>query len=558
MESTLSHKSDGRTITGCGPNKRRIMEVESAQAGPSHAGSPPLLIWLSLPPAGYESQFNTWARCWRQCHGYKEPSIKMQLEISRFVQTVENLSRPVDQAVNDAMTNADALRISLSRARYNLENDITSADPAKFNAAERVFRIYSEAHKSAIAEYKRTYAEYKSAHAEYTSQLNAATERVEQQLIREAELAISEPMVVTERTVNAPAHLTLLEGLPHIYVHPDEKPLIHSGPVRGLSDADATCDPDITYCIQDFQAQALYQHSELQRVQIPLRPAVQGKTEKHPRYLDREEDLSTFFEPEILKPVQAIVDKLNPGVLVRGQVGSAMDHADYFIVVTVEVGGVSRQSAIPVEFKMPYGLAKAPKPRSLVDAVKDNESDFDYQMRMAGLPTRDYGRLAIGQQLRAYVRVRNIANHAPANIAGCLNRKYGILTDYNQTWIIEFEQLSTNRDDRYDDDQTESLNIIVSDRFVVGNVKPHMAFVYAYVVSEVVEDIRANPNAYSRAPVDIHRQDPGPGRAIESARRESSRGLGQTRGSSKSGKSSKLINRKQYAKRPSDTDARVR
>ncbi|KAJ2658865.1 Multidrug resistance-associated protein 4 [Coemansia sp. RSA 1199] len=245
----------------------------------------------------------------------------------------------------------------------------------------------------------------------------------------------------------------------------------------------------------------------------------QDVTTEHPWYLDREEDTATFFEPEILEPVQAIISKICPGVLVQGQVGSATDHADYFIVVTVEVGGMSRQSAIPAEFKMPYGLAKAPKPCGLVDAVKDNESDFDYQMHMTGLPTRDYGRLAIGQQLWAYVRVRNIADHAPANIAGCLNRKYGILTDYNQTWIIELEQLSTNRDDRYDDDQTE---------LEYYNVKPHMAFVYAYVVSEVVEDIRANPNAYSRAPVDIHRQDPGPGRVMESARRESSRGLGQT------------------------------
>ncbi|KAJ2136225.1 hypothetical protein IW136_003982 [Coemansia sp. RSA 678] len=440
----------------------------------------------------------------------------MQLEIGRFARTIENLTRPIDNAVNGVVTNLDALRISLGWARYNLENDITLANPAKLNAAERVFQIDSKAHKSAIDEYK-------SAHAEYMSKVYAATERVEQLFIREAELAISEPMVATARTAGAPTHLTLLEGLPPICVHPDSMPDIHSGPVLGLPDADVICDFDITYCIQDFQAQALYQHSELQNVQILLRPAVLGMTDNHPRFLAREEDLANYIGSEILEPVQAIIDKVNPGVLVQGQVGSATDHADYFIVVTVEAGRGSRRSAIPVEFKMPYGLAKAPKPRSRVDGAYSGESDFDYQMCMAGLPTADHGRLAIGEQLQAYMRVRDIVAHTPANIAGCLNGKYGILTDYNQTWVVEFEPLSTNSGNRSDDNLTESLNIIVSDRFVVGDVKPHMAFVYAYVVNVVVKNIQANPRTYSRAPVDIHRQDPGPVIAMESARRESSR-----------------------------------
>ncbi|KAJ2497004.1 hypothetical protein GGH96_005436 [Coemansia sp. RSA 1972] len=510
MDSTLSPKSDECAIADNGSSKRRrIVETESAQTNPSCAVSPSLLVGFPLPPAGYESQFEIWARCWGQHHGNKEPSIKMQLEIGRFVQTVKNLSRPVDQAVNDAVKNIDALRISLDRARYNLENDTTLATPANFNAAERVFQIYSEAYKNAIAEYSRAYAEYKSAHDAYTSRVEAAAERVERLLNCEVELETSELVAATARTIGMPKRLTLLEGLPPIYVHPDAMPDIHAGPVQGLSVADAICDSDKTYYIQDFQAQTLYQYSELQDVQIILRSKDPDVSTEHSRYLEREEDLASYIEPEILEPVQTIIDKVYPGVLVQGQAGSATDHADYFIVVTVNVKGVSRRSAIPIVFKKPYGLAKVPKPRSWVDAAYSSESDFDYQMRMAGLPTLEYGRLAIGQQLRAYVRARDIAAQAPPNVAGCLNRKYGILTDFNQTWVVKFKKVSTpsstNRDNRNFDDWSEYLEINVSERFAVRNSMPHMVFVYAYVVSEVVKDIRAKPGAYSRAPMGIHR-----------------------------------------------------
>ncbi|KAJ2479990.1 hypothetical protein IWW56_002736 [Coemansia sp. RSA 2131] len=430
----------------------------------------------------------------------------MQLEICRFVRAFENLPRVDGQTKNGELAHMHALQASRSLAVGNLKAVVDSIDEDKISTAMYVLKFLSKEYERALTMFESAHAKYMSAHNAYTLHVEAAADRVEQLLIREDERAAT---VATAKPVSALTCLTLLEGLPSIHVHPDAMPDIHAGPVRGLSDTDATCDADITYCIQDFQVQALYQHSELQRVQIPLRPAVQGKTEKHPRYLDREEDLSTFFGPEILKPVQVIVGKLNPGVLVREQVGSATDHADYFIVVTVEVGGVSRRSAIPVKFKMPYGLAKVLKPRSLVDAAKDNVSAIDYQMRMAGLPTLEYGRLAIGQQLREYVCVRDIADHAPADIAGCLNREYGILTDYNQTWVVQYKKVfapfSANRDNRNIDDRTENLEINVSKRFVVRNAIPHMAFVYAYVLSKVVKDIRANPNAYSRAPVDIHR-----------------------------------------------------
>ncbi|KAJ2195175.1 hypothetical protein IW144_003591, partial [Coemansia sp. RSA 522] len=68
------------------------------------------------------------------------------------------------------------------------------------------------------------------------------------------------------------------------------------------------------------------------------------------------------------------------------------------------VGRATRRSAICVEFKNPYGQNKVPPLRSLAADALSEESAFDRQMRMAGLPTVNYGRWALGEQLRTYVR----------------------------------------------------------------------------------------------------------------------------------------------------------
>ncbi|KAJ2648993.1 hypothetical protein IW137_001156 [Coemansia sp. RSA 1287] len=525
-----SHTLDGRNYKGVGYKRRRIEQVEPAQAGSScvvgqvgtsRAASPPLPAIYSPPPAGFESQLETWAWCWRQSHGNKDISIDIQLEIGRFVRTVEGLPRPTDQVANEAMIITNSLGASLGRARCGMDDAMNSADRAQLETAEQVFKVISKTYKSAQADYKHAYAEYRSAHTEYVLQVEAAAERVERLLYDHIESAVT-----ARRGVNIQTSLSLLVGLPLIYVRDDAEPSIHPGTVQGFSDAHAIRDLNIGLQISHFQGQALQNFKGLQDVEIILRQAVPGVSTEHLRYLDREQDLASYFEPEILGLVQAIIHKVCPDVLVGGQVGSSGGHADYFLEVSVYVDGVSSRSAIAVIFKKPYGASKLPKPRSLVKAAETGESEFDGQMRLAGLPTRKYGRLAIGQQLREYVRVRDIASRAPADVADCLNREYGIITDYNQTWVVKFEPVSasssagsndSSSNSKYleDIDRIENLLIRVSECFFVGNSTPHMAFVYAFVVSKVAENIRASLKA-----------NPKPRRALGSVRQRSRRGRG--------------------------------
>ncbi|KAJ2658864.1 hypothetical protein IW148_004507 [Coemansia sp. RSA 1199] len=220
MDSTVSHNFDDRNVIDGGSKKRRVVEVESARAGPSRTISPPLPVGFPQPPAGHESTFETWARWWRQCHGSKELSVQMQLAVCRFVRTVGNIQRLGARALNEAAINTTALRTSIGRARSTLEGAIDLVDSVKFDTAERAFWIISEVYDRANAEYKRNFAEYTSSHDMYTSHVEAAAERVELLLICEPEQVISEPVVAEARTVGAPTRLMLLEGLPPINVDP--------------------------------------------------------------------------------------------------------------------------------------------------------------------------------------------------------------------------------------------------------------------------------------------------------------------------------------------------
>ncbi|KAJ2538278.1 hypothetical protein GGF49_006013 [Coemansia sp. RSA 1853] len=169
-----------------------------------------------------------WARCWRQRHGDEELGIEVQLEIGRFVRTVANLPRPVDDEANEAPPNIAALKASQDQVVNNLSAAIDSGNNSEYQEAVQVFQIISEA--------------YERANADYSSQLEAAVERVDRLLIREAELAAT---AATTTMAGVPTYRTLLEGLPPIRVSSSAEPSIHRGSVQRLSDADAICDPEV-------------------------------------------------------------------------------------------------------------------------------------------------------------------------------------------------------------------------------------------------------------------------------------------------------------------------
>ncbi|KAJ2240143.1 hypothetical protein GGH97_004772 [Coemansia sp. RSA 475] len=248
MEFKLSNILDSQVSTGAETAKRRRVEADLAQTGPSRAvvqDNPGLAIvpvqldraiFPSLPagfpppPAGHEATFATWASCWRKCHGSAVLSIQLRLEIGRFVRTVANLLRPVNGKADEVPPNIAALRARLEQANNNLSTAIDLGDNSDIESKVTGFQIISQAYKSARAAHR----------TEYTSQLEAAAERVNQLLIREAELAA---IAATTSMVGVPTHRTLLDGLPAIFVSPDAETSIHRNRISGLSDADSIYRP---------------------------------------------------------------------------------------------------------------------------------------------------------------------------------------------------------------------------------------------------------------------------------------------------------------------------
>ncbi|KAJ2174612.1 hypothetical protein IW145_004806 [Coemansia sp. RSA 521] len=253
---------DSQVSTGAETAKRRRVEADLAQAGPSRAVVkdnsglaiapvqhdraavqhnraifPSLPAGFPPPPAGHEATFATWASCWRECHGSTVLSVQLQLEIGRFVRTVANLPRPVNGKAGEVPPNIAALRARLEQANNNLSTAIDLGDNSDIESKVTGFQIISQAYESASAAHR---TEYKRADTNYISQLETAAERVDQLLIREAELAA---IAATTSMVGVPTHRTLLDGLPATFVSPDAETSIHRNRISGLSDADSIYRP---------------------------------------------------------------------------------------------------------------------------------------------------------------------------------------------------------------------------------------------------------------------------------------------------------------------------
>ncbi|KAJ2549351.1 hypothetical protein IWW35_003785, partial [Coemansia sp. RSA 1878] len=187
-----------------------IAPVQHDRAAVQHgrAVSPPLPAGFPPPPAGHEATFATWASCWRKCHGSAVLSVQLRLEIGRFVRTVANLLRPVNGEADEVPPNIAALRARLEQDNNNLSTAINLGDNSDIESKVTGFQIISQAYESAHAAHR---TEYERADTNHISQLEAAAERVDQLLIREAELAATTDMV------GAPTYRTLLEELSPIY-----------------------------------------------------------------------------------------------------------------------------------------------------------------------------------------------------------------------------------------------------------------------------------------------------------------------------------------------------
>ncbi|KAJ2119303.1 hypothetical protein IW147_005987 [Coemansia sp. RSA 720] len=182
MDSTLLPKIDNRTNVDGGSQTYREVG-ESTRACPSRTASPPLPAGFPLPPAGYESYFEIWAKFWRRCHGSDELSIEMQLEMCKFVRTVENLKK-LGEVENNELAYVHDLHVCRGQAVSKLKAAVDPKQSTMFDAAMRQLNTISEL-------YKRTYAEYKSAYDAHILQVEAATKRIEQLLNCEAQLVVT-------------------------------------------------------------------------------------------------------------------------------------------------------------------------------------------------------------------------------------------------------------------------------------------------------------------------------------------------------------------------------
>ncbi|KAJ2844246.1 hypothetical protein IWW36_005258, partial [Coemansia brasiliensis] len=386
-----------------------------------------------------------------------------------------------------------------------IANSASAGDTAVDLAVEK-FSQATEAYGTAAKEYNAAVVERKriadARRDVLQSKLEATRERIKQFLV-DAASAQSNAGVSDELRQRS-----LFEGLIPVWVSANAAPSLRPYFDTSMAPQSVRYCRDINVSAMDLYRQSMREHA-IQDIRITPRQPANAHIDQSPRFLEDEDSIDSFFEPEVVEPVVAIVKQLHPRATVRGVSGKRNRHADYFLVVTLEVAdadGHPRQccSAVAVEFKIPYGVEKLPEfmgqaiPQQALQTSQESLAAFgqrqcDHAFRCAALPTINYGRYALSGQLCRYVRsTEAAAGLTDWEVGRHICRDFGVLSDFNRAWVVRF----VSGADEHGELDDSAFGIEISDAFYVENGTPHPTFAYVYVLDQVIQDMYANPEKY--------------------------------------------------------------
>ncbi|KAJ1860723.1 hypothetical protein LPJ78_005715 [Coemansia sp. RSA 989] len=497
---------------GAAPTEPVASTSSAALGAPAALTLQPLPVGFPLPPAGYELLFNSWASQWRRINGNRDVDYRIVGELRTLVDAVETSIIPSSERPSRLQLSIREELASNCQQELNLiRQNIESEGKAAYASATRNL-------KEALKELEKAQDKYEKAIERRRETVGAPKDKL--QTIRERITKLLGNGTSTQPRAGVDEKLrqrSLSEGLIPVWVKADKAPSLHSR-FGSVVPRTVRCSPEINIQVMDlyWQSMELY---DIQSIRITPRQPREPGTGQCPRYLENEGQMDPFFKAELVKPAAAIIKQLHPAAKVRGEPGNRTFHADYFLVVTLEVPGDSGDpqeccSAIAVEFKIPYGVDKQPAATqqaisSLSTQASGDSSDSfycrqrDHSLKRAGLPSLVYGRHALVGQLCHYVR-GTVESEQPNDwvIRQQLCREFGILTDFNRTWVVHFAPASGERGNS----EAGDFGIEISEPFHAANGSPHPAFAYVYILDQVIRDMEAHPSEYRVVQAPLKRQ----------------------------------------------------
>ncbi|KAJ2061967.1 hypothetical protein GGI17_002735 [Coemansia sp. S146] len=200
-----------------------------------------------------------------------------------------------------------------------------------------------------------------------------------------------------------------------------------------------------------------------------------------------------YFIAEMEPRVRAILQASQPHAQFRVISDLESDRAHLFLMVDVpNQAGYRVCCSAAVMLTMPY----------LFIAERDNVSTSnacpDWVVN-SELPSEEYGRKILTQ---VYGYLKDGSTVSPPQVCGAVAQHVAIWSTYNDTWIVHnmgtCDSAATPPPDMHTAGAENMLTI--STRFSVTNADPHIAFVYAKVLDDLIRDMQNSTEDDSSVP----------------------------------------------------------
>ncbi|KAJ2830369.1 hypothetical protein IWW50_000321, partial [Coemansia erecta] len=268
-------------------------------------------------------------------------------------------------------------------------------------------------------------------------------------------------------------------------------------------------------------------------------PFVGETPDSGPRDIADEHQIPDVFNREVVARAAAITEVLPESVVISGFGGHPSSHTDFFVRVSVKVApGDVRESFVVTEFKSPQG-GDVWQPPVIADETSTVDEIIAADAEMTGV---DFLLRTLWQVHRD---VRDSAKDVPRIGRQPVNRKWALLSTFNETWVFRFEDDPVSLEERERDHEfakrelydiqhaagpagtsvaTEAAaaaaaaaaaegnavkavehaqikldcadHAYISNCFYANNARPHVAAAVAYVAEQVAADMVDNPDDY--------------------------------------------------------------
>ncbi|KAJ2041500.1 hypothetical protein H4S04_007672 [Coemansia sp. S16] len=190
-----------------------------------------------------------------------------------------------------------------------------------------------------------------------------------------------------------------------------------------------------------------------------------------------------YFTAEMEPRIRLILQISKPNAQFWVISGAESSRADLFLMVDASNQAGQRVCcSVAVIFTMPYPFA---------DERDDMSTSVDCPdwAVYSELPSEAYGHRILKQ---VYDCLKNGSTMGPLAVCGTVSQDVAIWSTYNDTWIIRSMGTCDSATTPPADVPAAGTNIMltISTRFTATNVDPHIAFVYAKVLDEIIRDMQ--------------------------------------------------------------------